>query len=348
MKSKHIYSDSNALPLPGMVRDQDDNNPAASEDEEPLATTRESAQDDLTQTLNQYADQAKTEGNAYRKLLVELKKMANQKLRAAVLFLILLFPVCLTAQTQEQVQMANNPLAKANSFGFQNYYAPALFGVPGQSVNTFMIRPVVVTPRLIMRATVPLMTVPTLKAPMSGMGDINIFATYVWFFPKSYTDFGIGPIVVLPSATDSILGAGKYQLGVAAVLVQPLSKTVLLGSLITWQASVFSANAAAETRPSTSQLNFQPFYVFQIGGGFTLKGTAVWMFDFTNGHYAIPVGFGIGKVMVSGKAIISMGLEPQFTVLHYGTGQPEFQLFAGLTIQFPAKDKKSTHNETVK
>ncbi len=194
--------------------------------------------------------------------------------------------------------MANNPLARANSIGFQNYYAPSLFGLPGQSVNTLMIRPVVVTPRLIIRASVPLMTVPTVKSqPLSGLGDINIFATYVWFFPKSYTDFGIGPIVVLPSATDSVLGAGKYQLGVAAVLVQPLSKTVLLGSLITWQASVYSANEAAEKRPSTSLLNFQPFYVFQIGGGFTLKGTAVWMFDFTNGHYAIPLGFDLFRTL---------------------------------------------------
>ncbi len=260
--------------------------------------------------------------------------------------IILLCPLFMVAQTQEQVQMANNPLAKANSIGFQNYYAPSLFGLPGQSVNTLMIRPVVVTPRLIVRATIPLMTVPTVKnPPLSGLSDINIFATYVWFFPKSYTDFGIGPIVVLPSATDSILGAGKYQLGVAAVLVQPLSKTVLLGSLITWQASVISANNAAEKRPSTSLLNFQPFYVFQIGGGFTLKGTAVWMFDFTNGHYSIPLGFGLGKVMVSGKAIISMGIEPQFTVLHKGVGEPEFQLYAGLNIQFPAKGSLTPKKE---
>lgn len=65
-----------------------------------------------------------------------------------LLCLALFFPLCIFAQTQEQVQMANNPLAKANSFGFQNYYAPSLFGLPGQSVNTLMIRPVVVTPRL--------------------------------------------------------------------------------------------------------------------------------------------------------------------------------------------------------
>jgi hypothetical protein len=28
-------------------------------------------------------------------------------------------------------------------------------------------------------------------------------------------------------------------------------------------------------------------------------------------------------------------LEPQFTILHDGTGQPKMQLFAGLNLQFP-------------
>ncbi|MEI7724579.1 MAG: hypothetical protein WCK09_05710 [Bacteroidota bacterium] len=131
MKSKYPNSGNNIHKLPSLVTDADKSNLAGDGDEEPFASIRDSAQDDLTHTLRQHADQAKTEGNAYRKLLDELKRMANQKLRAALLFLILFFPVCLLAQTQEQVQMANNPLAKANSFGFQNYYAPALFDVPG-------------------------------------------------------------------------------------------------------------------------------------------------------------------------------------------------------------------------
>ena len=114
--------------------------------------------------------------------------------------------------------MANNPLAKANSIGFQNYYTPSLYGLVGMSANTFMIRPVLVTPRLVIRATIPVVTTPAMKAdPVSGLGDINIFATYVWNIPKSYTDIGIGPIVVLPSAGDSVLGAGKYQVGAAFI-----------------------------------------------------------------------------------------------------------------------------------
>jgi hypothetical protein len=268
--------------------------------------------------------------------------MRNLTVKALILLLFSSFSHPAYAQTQEQVQMANNPLAQANALGMQNYFTAKLYGLDNLNANTFMIRPVVVTPRMVIRATVPIVTAPQLEGdPISGLSDINIFGTYVWFIKKSMTDIGIGPLAVFPTATDSVLGAGKYQLGAAFILVQPLSKTVLTGTLLTWQTSVANANSAAAERPSTSLMNFQPFLVFQIGGGFTLKSTAIWMFDFTNGHYSIPIGFGVGKVLVSGRMLISMGLEPQFTFLHNGLGQPQFQLFAGLNFQIPAKPRKA-------
>ncbi|MEI7727205.1 MAG: hypothetical protein WCK09_18995 [Bacteroidota bacterium] len=79
MRSKHISSDNNALPLSSLVPDPEKNDLASTGDEEPLSNFHESEQDDLTRTLAQHADHAKTEVNAYMKLLDELKKMANQK-----------------------------------------------------------------------------------------------------------------------------------------------------------------------------------------------------------------------------------------------------------------------------
>jgi hypothetical protein len=39
--------------------------------------------------------------------------------------------------------------------------------------------------------------------------------------------------------------------------------------------------------------------------------------------------------MRAGSAVLNFFLEPQFTVLHHGAGQPAFQLFTGLMAQFP-------------
>ncbi len=69
-----------------------------------------------------------------------MKSNFNSKITC--FFLFFSFPLWSLAHTQEQVQMANNPLAKANSIGFQNYYTPSLYGLEGMSANTFMVRPV--------------------------------------------------------------------------------------------------------------------------------------------------------------------------------------------------------------
>ena len=37
----------------------------------------------------------------------------------------------------------------------------------------------------------------------------------------------------------------------------------------------------------------------------------------------------------SGNVVYNIFIEPQFTILHEGTGQPKFQLFAGMNFQLP-------------
>ncbi len=236
--------------------------------------------------------------------------------------------------TNAMVNAANNPLARNNSFAFQNYYMPSLNGIPGASSNSFMVRPVVVMPFMIFRATIPFNTIPATPYadPISGLSDINMFATFLLTRSTSKVQFGLGPQLSFPTASNPQLGTEKWQAGLAAVMVK-LGETYLIGGLLTWQMSY----AGTSTRSDCNQLNFQPFYVFQIGKGFTLKGTAVWTFDFVNGTYYIPFGLGVGKVMLINKAVVSIGLEPQYTFLHNGLGQPVFQLFAGLSIQFPQK-----------
>lgn len=73
-----METENNSLPfsrLPGL----DKNNIASSGDEEPSLTNPEDDRADVTRTLTQFAEKAKLEGSVYRKLLDELKKMANQK-----------------------------------------------------------------------------------------------------------------------------------------------------------------------------------------------------------------------------------------------------------------------------
>ena len=46
------------------------------------------------------------------------------------------------------------------------------------------------------------------------------------------------------------------------------------------------------------------------------------------------MGLGIGKIVKSGDTVYNFFVEPQFTILDRGPGQPEFQLYMALNMQF--------------
>lgn len=233
-----------------------------------------------------------------------------------------------------QIAKANNPLADLNAVNFHNYFSPSLYGVSGESANTMNLRPVVVAGQHIVRATLPIQTTPVGQGQYrSGLGDLNIFDAIKLTPEGAATDFAVGPLLVAPSATNSALGAGKWQAGVATVAIHPMPGGSLVGMLATWQHSF----AGDVDRPSAHVATFQPIGTFSIGGGYYFRSTAVCLFDFQNDKYLVPFGLGVGKVLRIGSAVANAFIEPQFSAYHKGAGLPAFQLFVGLNLQWLKK-----------
>jgi hypothetical protein len=187
--------------------------------------------------------------------------------------------------------------------------------------------------KFLMRVSLPISTFGTpdstgMVNSVSGLGDANAFVSYS-FISKPTASVGIGPLVVAPTATQEELGAGKWQLGVAFVAFIVQSPVFQLGGLVTWQASV----AGDKDRPNTNVSAVQPFYFWQLGKGTYLRGAPIWVFNFQNKTYSVPIGLGIGKVVKVGKTMCNMFIEPQYTMLHNGT-QPQFQVYIGINLQF--------------
>ena len=237
------------------------------------------------------------------------------------------------AQEHDDLNAANNPLTPKSTFNFQNYYTPELKGIDDRHANQFLLRGLVPSdlfgvPQLF-RFTLPIATAPEFPRDyVTGLGDLTLMDIFV--FPGKEVSLGVGPLVVLPTATDDALGAGKWQAGAVCMAVAP-QKWGLLAGLVTYQASF----AGDDNRDDVSLATVQPIVNINLSDGFYLRSTAILDFDLETGEYTIPVGFGIGKVIqVNDKLTLNAFIEPQYTVCSRDTGGPKWQIFAGINFQF--------------
>jgi hypothetical protein len=229
---------------------------------------------------------------------------------------------------------ANNPLAQFTAFNIHNYYIPTLTEMDDQNANTFWVRYAQPFGKWLFRASLPVSRMPTGDGTTtSGLGDFNAFAAYQLDLGKPGVSFGVGPLIVAPTASEDETGTGRWQGGLSAILFNARSSAVQWGGLVTWQTDF----AGDDDRPGTNVLAIQPFYFVQLGKGLYVRSSAIMAFNLETDSYNVPVGLGIGKVVPTSGAVFNIFVEPQFTILDRGAGQPELQIFVGFNTQFVKK-----------
>jgi hypothetical protein len=259
---------------------------------------------------------------------------------------LILAPVLLQAQeahppagglSQEEIAKSNNPLAALNQVSFHDFITMHQRGTTEVS-NTMNLRGVMVAGRQIIRATIPFTTTPAANdmGYNSGLGDIQIFDAIRFTKNGASTDLAVGPMLVFPTGSNDYLGTGKWQAGGAFVVMHHIPGGHLLGTLLTYQHSF----AGQEDRADVSVLAFQPALTFNIAAGLYARSAgATWTFDFENQRTLIPFGLGVGKVFKVYHTMVNVFIEPQLTVYSEGAGQPAYQVFFGMNLQWSKKAK---------
>lgn len=240
-----------------------------------------------------------------------------------------------TARAQgDPAAQANNPLANTTALNFQNLYTGELTG-SDRDANQFFIRYAqpfsALGGRWVMRATLPVNTFPFPGGgDTTGIGDLNVFAAYLFELDNPAISFGIGPQVTAPTANEDKVGSGKWSLGFANVLFNAANPKFQWGYLLTWQASVAGDDDQADVNVGA----LQPFGFYQLGDGWYLRSAGIWTYDFETDAYSVPIGLGLGKVIKTERAVANAFLEPQYSIATRGNGQPEWNIFGGLNFQF--------------
>lgn len=270
--------------------------------------------------------------------------MKNQnRLAFSILLLISIFiSSLLLAQDKASAQggltdaekaRANNPLANTKAVNIQHYYRPTLSEIEGGMANTAWIRFAVPTGRILWRLSIPLesryISNSNITYSKSGLGDIDIFGAYLAVMKPTFT-FGFGPAASFNTASDDALGTGKNTLGAALIVFAVPHKQFQTGGLVIWKTDI----GGDSTRDPVNLLAIQPFLIWQLGKGLYFRSVPVWVFDIEHGTYHVPIGFGIGQIFKINDIVLNFFIEPQHSVLTHGPGQPVFQIYSALNIQF--------------
>lgn len=68
----------------------------------------------------------------------------------------------------------------------------------------------------------------------------------------------------------------------------------------------------------------------------------IWVHDFENDTYGVPLGLGFGQVIPTKKVVYNVFIEPQRSVADKGASHPRWQVVLGFNMQFKRRSHAGT------
>jgi hypothetical protein len=270
----------------------------------------------------------------------KLYEMRLIKIYALLVFLLALAAGVASAQEAGESDLARktqNPVSNLISVPFQNNTNFGI-GPDDKTQNILNIQPVWPFSlseelNLITRTIFPVISQPGLAPGQDrtfGLGDTSFSA---FFSPKKSGKliWGAGPVFLLPTATDDVLGADKWGVGPSAVVLTMRGPWVV-GSLFS---NVWSVAGSGDD--DVNLFTWQYFINYNLPKGLYLTSapiiTANWEADSDN-RWTIPFGGGIGKIFKIGKQPLNGQISAYYNVEKPDFG-PDWQLRVQLQFLFP-------------
>lgn len=242
-------------------------------------------------------------------------------------------------QAAELAKKLANPIASLVSVPLQyNYdegYGPAGDG----TVSRLNIQPVIPVSiskdwNLITRTIIPLVDqedVPVTGASESGLGDI---VASQFFSPKAPTTrgwiWGVGPVELIPSASEDVLGGEQWGLGPTVVALKQVGSWTVgfLGNHL-WSV------AGEDDRTDVCASLLQPFlsYVTKTKTTFGLNTEST--YDWEDEAWSVPVNASAAQMFKIGPQIMQLQVGARYWAESSDNGPEDWGGRAQLTVLFP-------------
>jgi hypothetical protein len=239
----------------------------------------------------------------------------------------------------ELAQQLANPVASLVSVPFQLNYDDGI-GAAGDGSRTLLnIQPVIPFSlgndwNLISRTSVPFVYQTDIfpgAGSQTGLGDV---VQSLFFSPKAPTAggliWGVGPVFLLPTATDDLLGTGKWGAGPTGVVLTQRGPWTI-GGLANHIWSV----AGDDDRPEVNRTFLQPFVIYTTATAWSFTLQTESSYDWETEEWSVPVNAIASKLTRVGGVPVSFSGGLRYWADSPAGGPEGWGIRLGATLLFP-------------
>ncbi len=250
-------------------------------------------------------------------------------------------PAVQAQDTEALAKQLSNPIASLTSVPIQFNYDDGVGAADDGKRYSVNVQPVIPMSigenwNLISRTIVPIIQqdgVFPCAGSQFGLGDT---VQSLFFSPKTLTaggwTWGFGPVFLVPTASDDLLGGEKWGAGPTGVALRQTHSGWTFGALFN---HIWSF-AGEEGRADINATYLQPFISKSLGQGRTISSSLESTYDWKGKQWTVPINIGYSQVSRIGKQLVSY----QGGVRHYleaPDSGAEWGLRFTFTLLFPKK-----------